>query len=89
MLEQEGLSQISCSAASEQVAYFLVERAALLGKLQVAAQQLESHSIIDGLQVSPTPWLWPLESCGKEYLWDISVMKIVSSASEATVESWG
>ncbi|XP_016158997.1 PREDICTED: coiled-coil domain-containing protein 30 isoform X3 [Ficedula albicollis] len=50
MLEQEGLSQISCSAASEQVAYFLVERAALLGKLQVAAQQLESHSIVDGLQ---------------------------------------
>ncbi|XP_048182211.1 coiled-coil domain-containing protein 30 isoform X2 [Corvus hawaiiensis] len=50
MLEQEGLSQISCSAASEQVAYFLVERAALLGKLEVAAQQLESHSIMDGLQ---------------------------------------
>ncbi|XP_053818814.1 coiled-coil domain-containing protein 30 isoform X2 [Vidua chalybeata] len=50
MLEQEGLSQISCSAASEQVAYFLVERAALLGKLEVAARQLESHSSIDGLQ---------------------------------------
>ncbi|XP_072773415.1 coiled-coil domain-containing protein 30 isoform X2 [Taeniopygia guttata] len=50
MLEQEGLSQISCSAASEQVAYFLVERAALLGKLEVAARQLESHSLIDGLQ---------------------------------------
>ncbi|XP_053853221.1 coiled-coil domain-containing protein 30 [Vidua macroura] len=50
MLEQEGLSQISCSAASEQVAYFLVERAALLGKLEVAARQLESHSRIDGLQ---------------------------------------
>ncbi|KAI1231329.1 hypothetical protein IHE44_0007772 [Lamprotornis superbus] len=50
MLEQEGLSQISCSAASEQVAYFLVERAVLLGKLQVAARQLESHNIIDGLQ---------------------------------------
>ncbi|RLV95568.1 hypothetical protein DV515_00012850 [Chloebia gouldiae] len=50
MLEQEGLSQISCSAASEQVAYFLVERAALLEKLEVAAQQLESHSVIDGLQ---------------------------------------
>uniref|UniRef100_A0A8C3R2U5 Coiled-coil domain containing 30 n=1 Tax=Cyanoderma ruficeps TaxID=181631 RepID=A0A8C3R2U5_9PASS len=50
MLMQEGLSQISCSAASEQVAYFLVERAALLGKLEVVARQLESHSIIDGLQ---------------------------------------
>ncbi|CAN8198565.1 unnamed protein product [Coccothraustes coccothraustes] len=50
MLEQEGLSQISCSAASEQVAYLLVERAALLGRLEVAAQQLGSHSSIDGLQ---------------------------------------
>ncbi|KAM7030687.1 coiled-coil domain-containing protein 30 isoform 2-T2 [Acridotheres tristis] len=50
MLEQEGLSQISCSAASEQVAYFLVERTVLLEKLQAAVQQLESHSIIDGLQ---------------------------------------
>ncbi|XP_038015479.1 coiled-coil domain-containing protein 30 isoform X1 [Motacilla alba alba] len=50
MLEQEGLSQISCSAASEQVAYFLVERAALLGKLEVAARQLGSHNRIDGLQ---------------------------------------
>ncbi|XP_050838532.1 coiled-coil domain-containing protein 30 isoform X1 [Serinus canaria] len=50
MLEQEGLSQISCSAASEQVAYLLVERAALLGRLEVAAQQLGSHSRIDGLQ---------------------------------------
>ncbi|XP_041275477.1 coiled-coil domain-containing protein 30 [Onychostruthus taczanowskii] len=50
MLEQEGLSQISCSAASEQVAYFLVERAALLGKLEVAARQLGSHSRTDGLQ---------------------------------------
>uniref|UniRef100_A0A8C3NKJ8 Coiled-coil domain containing 30 n=1 Tax=Geospiza parvula TaxID=87175 RepID=A0A8C3NKJ8_GEOPR len=43
MLEQEGLSQISCSAASEQVAYLLVERAALLGRLG-------SHSSMDGLQ---------------------------------------
>ncbi|KAL2296641.1 hypothetical protein Nmel_015964, partial [Mimus melanotis] len=50
MLEQEGLSQISCSAASEQVAYFLVERAVLLGRLEVAARQLESRSITDGLQ---------------------------------------
>ncbi|RMB89725.1 hypothetical protein DUI87_33922 [Hirundo rustica rustica] len=50
MLKQEGLSQISCSAASEQVAYFLVERAVLLGKLEVAARQLESHGITDGLQ---------------------------------------
>ncbi|XP_071304938.1 coiled-coil domain-containing protein 30 isoform X3 [Agelaius tricolor] len=50
MLEQEGLSQISCSAASEQVAYLLVERAALLGRLEVAAQQLGSHSSMDGLQ---------------------------------------
>lgn len=63
MLEQEGLSQISCSAASEQVAYFLVERVALLGKLEVAARQLESHSIIDGLQVPPALWLWLPESC--------------------------
>ncbi|XP_074414926.1 coiled-coil domain-containing protein 30 isoform X1 [Zonotrichia albicollis] len=50
MLEQEGLSHISCSAASEQVAYLLVERAALLARLEVAAQQLGPHSSMDGLQ---------------------------------------
>lgn len=38
MLEQEGLSQIARSNASEQIAYLLVERTALLEKLEVAAQ---------------------------------------------------
>ncbi|OPJ86322.1 coiled-coil domain-containing protein 30 isoform B [Patagioenas fasciata monilis] len=36
MLEQEGLSEIARSNASEQIAYLLVERTALLEKLEVA-----------------------------------------------------
>ncbi|KAJ7403009.1 coiled-coil domain-containing protein 30-like [Pitangus sulphuratus] len=44
MLEQEGLSQIAHSAASEQVAYLLVERTALLGKLGLL------HSTTQGIQ---------------------------------------
>ncbi|XP_027514012.1 coiled-coil domain-containing protein 30 isoform X2 [Corapipo altera] len=44
MLQQEGLSQIAHSAASEQVAYLLVERTALLGKLGLL------HSTTEGIQ---------------------------------------
>ncbi|XP_031463820.1 coiled-coil domain-containing protein 30 [Phasianus colchicus] len=49
MLEQEGLSEIAHSNASEQIAYLLVERTALLEKLQVADQKLNSHSCVDRL----------------------------------------
>ncbi|XP_009072606.1 PREDICTED: coiled-coil domain-containing protein 30, partial [Acanthisitta chloris] len=52
LLEQEGLSQIAHSAASEQVAYLLVERSALLGRLRLAARQLQSCSTRDGPQFS-------------------------------------
>ncbi|XP_029818269.1 coiled-coil domain-containing protein 30 [Manacus vitellinus] len=44
LLQQEGLSQIAHSAASEQVAYLLVERTALLGKLGLL------HSTTEGIQ---------------------------------------
>ncbi|XP_053546964.1 coiled-coil domain-containing protein 30 [Bombina bombina] len=43
MLEQEGLSEISQSSPSEQVAYLLVERATLLEKLDILEQKLDSH----------------------------------------------
>ncbi|XP_021273446.1 coiled-coil domain-containing protein 30 isoform X3 [Numida meleagris] len=49
MLEQEGLSEIAHSNASEQIAYLLVERTALLEKLEVADQKLNSHSCVDRL----------------------------------------
>lgn len=49
MLEQEGLSEIAHSNASEQIAYLLVERTALLEKLQVTDQKLNSHSCVDKL----------------------------------------
>ncbi|XP_027558724.1 coiled-coil domain-containing protein 30 [Neopelma chrysocephalum] len=51
MLQQEGLSQIAHSAASEQVAYLLVERTALLGKLGLL------HSTTEGIQVPPAQLL--------------------------------
>ncbi|XP_071431748.1 coiled-coil domain-containing protein 30 isoform X5 [Pithys albifrons albifrons] len=41
LLEQEGLSQIARSAASEQVAYLLVERTALLGLLPSPVEGLQ------------------------------------------------
>ncbi|OXB60729.1 hypothetical protein ASZ78_006092 [Callipepla squamata] len=47
MLEQEGLSEIAHSNTSEQIAYLLVERTALLEKL--ADQKLNSHSYVDRL----------------------------------------
>ncbi|XP_069636512.1 coiled-coil domain-containing protein 30 isoform X3 [Haliaeetus albicilla] len=49
MLEQEGLSEIAHSNASEQIAYLLVERTTLLEKLEIADQKLNSHSYIDRL----------------------------------------
>ncbi|KAM6046272.1 coiled-coil domain-containing protein 30 isoform 3-T3 [Chlamydotis macqueenii] len=49
MLEQEGLSEIAHSNASEQIAYLLVERTTLLEKLELADQKLNSHSCVDGL----------------------------------------
>ncbi|KAM9631001.1 coiled-coil domain-containing protein 30 isoform 16-T23 [Morphnus guianensis] len=49
MLEQEGLSEIAHSNASEQIAYLLVERTTLLEKLEIAEQKLNSHSYIDRL----------------------------------------
>eukprot|EP00076_Gallus_gallus_P028857 XP_015152713.1 coiled-coil domain-containing protein 30 isoform X3 [Gallus gallus] len=49
MLEQEGLSEIAHSNSSEQIAYLLVERTALLEKLQVTDQKLNSHSCVDRL----------------------------------------
>ncbi|XP_074970202.1 coiled-coil domain-containing protein 30 isoform X7 [Phalacrocorax aristotelis] len=49
MLEQEGLSEIAHSNASEQIAYLLVERTTLLEKLEIADQKLNSHSYVDRL----------------------------------------
>ncbi|XP_040182212.1 coiled-coil domain-containing protein 30 isoform X2 [Rana temporaria] len=44
MLDQEGLSEISQSSPSEQVAYLLVERATLLEKLEALELKLDSRS---------------------------------------------
>ncbi|XP_074416664.1 coiled-coil domain-containing protein 30 isoform X3 [Larus michahellis] len=49
MLEQEGLSEIAHSHASEQIAYLLVERTTLLEKLEIADQKLNSRGCIDRL----------------------------------------
>uniref|UniRef100_A0A7M4G0X8 Coiled-coil domain containing 30 n=1 Tax=Crocodylus porosus TaxID=8502 RepID=A0A7M4G0X8_CROPO len=49
MLEQEGLSEIAHSSPSEQIAYLLVERTALLEKLEIADQKLDSPSYVDSL----------------------------------------
>ncbi|XP_066838271.1 coiled-coil domain-containing protein 30 isoform X4 [Anser cygnoides] len=49
MLEQEGLSEIAHSNASEQIAYLLVERTMLLEKLEITDQKLNSHSYVDRL----------------------------------------
>ncbi|KAM9176147.1 uncharacterized protein V3H86_011696 [Mergus octosetaceus] len=49
MLEQEGLSEIAHSNASEQIAYLLVERTTLLEKLEITDQKLNSHSYVDRL----------------------------------------
>ncbi|XP_042650337.1 coiled-coil domain-containing protein 30 isoform X4 [Tyto alba] len=52
MLEQEGLSEIAHSNASEQIAYLLVERTTLLEKLEIADQKLNSHGYTDRLCVA-------------------------------------
>ncbi|XP_074704018.1 coiled-coil domain-containing protein 30 isoform X4 [Strix aluco] len=52
MLEQEGLFEIAHSNASEQIAYLLVERTALLEKLEMADQKLNSPSYTDRLRVA-------------------------------------
>ncbi|KAM6046159.1 coiled-coil domain-containing protein 30 [Theristicus caerulescens] len=49
LLEQEGLSEIAHSNASEQIAYLLVERTTLLEKLEIADQKLNSPSYADRL----------------------------------------
>ncbi|KAM6312939.1 LOW QUALITY PROTEIN: coiled-coil domain-containing protein 30 [Podargus strigoides] len=66
MLEQEGLSEITHSNTSEQIAYLLVERSTLLEKLEMADQKLNSHSYVDGLCVAQLqeefdPIHWTLE----------------------------
>ncbi|XP_054078760.1 coiled-coil domain-containing protein 30 isoform X2 [Rissa tridactyla] len=52
MLEQEGLSEIAHSHASEQIAYLLVERTTLLEKLEIADQKLNSRGCIDRLRAA-------------------------------------
>ncbi|XP_026718468.1 coiled-coil domain-containing protein 30 isoform X3 [Athene cunicularia] len=52
MLEQEGLFEIAHSNASEQIAYLLVERTALLEKLEMADQKLSSPSYTDRLRAA-------------------------------------
>ncbi|XP_074780609.1 coiled-coil domain-containing protein 30 isoform X3 [Athene noctua] len=52
MLEQEGLFEIAHSNASEQIAYLLVERTALLEKLEMADQKLNSPSYTDRLRAA-------------------------------------
>ncbi|XP_075629511.1 coiled-coil domain-containing protein 30 isoform X4 [Balearica regulorum gibbericeps] len=49
MLEQEGLSEIAHSNASEQIAYLLVERTTLLEKLEMADQKWNSRGHVDRL----------------------------------------
>ncbi|XP_008936976.1 PREDICTED: coiled-coil domain-containing protein 30 [Merops nubicus] len=53
MLEQEGLSEISHSTTSEQIAYLLVERTVLLEKLEIAGQKLSSDSYMDMCTAQP------------------------------------
>ncbi|CAM9755265.1 unnamed protein product [Bubo scandiacus] len=60
MLEQEGLFEIAHSNASEQIAYLLVERTALLEKLEMADQKLNSPSYTDRLRAAQ------LQSCREE-----------------------
>lgn len=43
MLYQEGLSDIALSSPSEQTAYLLVERSALLRKLELGGPKAESQ----------------------------------------------
>lgn len=50
MVEQEGLAEISHSSPSEQVAYLLVERAALLEKLEAGERKLDDVSLPGSLE---------------------------------------
>ncbi|TRY96628.1 hypothetical protein DNTS_024254 [Danionella cerebrum] len=50
MLEQEGLSEISQSSASEQVAYLLVERVTLLERLEAAERKLDTQTLTGNLR---------------------------------------
>ncbi|XP_064894240.1 coiled-coil domain-containing protein 30 isoform X2 [Columba livia] len=52
MLEQEGLSEIARSNTSEQIAYLLVERTALLEKLEAAAEQPDPRGRAAGLSAA-------------------------------------
>lgn len=83
MLEQEGLSEIAHSNASEQIAYLLVERTTLLEKLEMTDQKLNSHSYVDRLcaaqlQVHPalaaqTVW----KHVGEKSVFEIFKLKII------------
>lgn len=57
MLEQEGLSEIARSNTSEQIAYLLVERTALLEKLEAAAEQPDPRGRAAGLSAAQVPRL--------------------------------
>ncbi|XP_055044112.2 uncharacterized protein ccdc30 isoform X2 [Misgurnus anguillicaudatus] len=50
MLEQEGLSEISQSSASEQVAYLLVERVTLLERLEATERKLDTQTLTGNLR---------------------------------------
>ncbi|KAK2526695.1 Ccdc30 [Columba livia] len=52
MLEQEGLSEIARSNTSEQIAYLLVERTALLEELEAAAEQPDPRGRAAGLSAA-------------------------------------
>ncbi|XP_063001498.1 involucrin-like [Elgaria multicarinata webbii] len=49
MLEQEGLLDIAHSSPSEQVAYLLVERSALLEKIEALEQKLDAPGCLENL----------------------------------------
>lgn len=92
MLEQEGLSEIAHSNASEQIAYLLVERTTLLEKLEIADQKWNSHSCIDRLcaarlQVPPAAQAdW--KRVGEKVVFEIFFLsKNISPVYEDTVDS--
>lgn len=66
MLEQEGLSEIARSNASEQIAYLLVERTALLEKLEAAAEPPDPRGRADGLCAAQVPRLPLLRPARRE-----------------------
>ncbi|GAB0198670.1 coiled-coil domain-containing protein 30 [Grus japonensis] len=64
MLEQEGLSEIAHSNASEQIAYLLVERTTLLEKLEMADQKWNSRGHVDRLCAAQLQFfMHPVSEC--------------------------